>query len=328
LVVERTTMLQPPDMTVFIAGGGVNPASPPPNAPVVPDRLVPAKGVWKFGGRVGDLAKDGARWMYFRPLGSVVIAVLIISVATIPLAHEYGLLANRKWLWLWLALFAVDYIIRAVAKGRARDRENAEVTRVHGSVAGSIDSLTQKMLASPDHRLSQEEGKNLAAGLLHRIKDYAECILPKLDKGDLRVTLAVPWNDGDKDCLRVWCYDQTYPDRRWTTLPLPDYADQALPGSPAAFVTRRMQIIEDVTKIEGPHGFRGQSFRSVLSMPIFAAGPDGTCLGVVNIDATKPRYFTRDLVERKVYPLVAPSLNLLGLVLLLKREGSDYAFGS
>ena len=199
---------------------------------------------------------------------------------------------------------------------------------MHGSVAGSIDSLAQKMMASPDQRLSQEEGKNLAAGLLHRIKEYAECILPKLEDGNLRVTLAVPWFDGEKDCLRVWCYDQTYPDRRWTTLPLPNRAQDALPGSPAAYVTRRMQIIDDVSKITGPHGFRGQNFRGVLSIPIFAAGPEGTCLGVVNIDATKPKYFTRDKVEQKVYPLVAPSLNLLGLVLLLKREGAEYAFGS
>jgi hypothetical protein len=294
----------------------------PPRCPT------PTESIKALGGKMGGLAKDGVRWMYFRPVGSILVAAIIVSVAVIPLAHEYGLLESRKWLWGWLGLFAFDYVRRTVARGRARDRENAEVTRVHGSVAGSIDSLTQKMLSSPDQRLSQEEGKNLAAGLLHRIKDYAGCILPKLENGGLRVTLTVPWNDGDRDCLRVWCYDQTYPDRRWTTLPLPDRADEALPGSPAAFVSRRMQIIDDVSKIQGPHGFRGQNFRSVLSLPIFAAGLEGACLGVVNIDATKPKYFTRDLIEQKVYPLVAPSLNLLGLVLLLKREGSDYAFGS
>jgi hypothetical protein len=274
------------------------------------------------------LAEGSARWMYFRPVGSVLVVLLVILVAGIPLAHEYGLLGSRVWLWVWFGLFAVEYVRQAVATGRARDAESAVVTRVHGSVAGSIDTLAQKMLASPDQRLSQEEGKNLAAGLLHRIKDYAECILPKLEDGGLRVTLAVPWVHNGKGCLRVWCYDQTYPDRRWTTLPLPAAGDDPLPGSPSAFVTHRMQIIDDVSTIQGPHGFRGQSFRSVLSLPIFAAGPDGACVGVVNIDSTKPHYFKSDKVERKVYPLVAPSLNLLGLVLLLRREGSEYAFGS
>jgi hypothetical protein len=195
-------------------------------------------------------------------------------------------------------------------------------------VAGSIDSIAQKVMAAGDHRMDHEETRALAVGLLHRIRDYSCCVLPNAEDAGLRVTLAVPIHDESRDYLKVWCYDQTYADRQWTRLPLPPPGERPLPGSPAAFVSHRLQIINDIWAIEGAHAFRGKAFRSVLSIPINAGGPSGACIAVLNMDATVPAYFNSQLVERELYPLVAPALGLLGLVLLLRRKGVDYEFGS
>ena len=90
-------------------------------------KATPTETVLAFGGKVRGIAEGGAKWVYFRPLGSVLVATLVGLVAVIPIAHEYKLLENRKWLWFWLALFVVEYIRQAASKGKARDRENAQV---------------------------------------------------------------------------------------------------------------------------------------------------------------------------------------------------------
>lgn len=313
-------------MTVTVSGG-VNP-SPSQPGPGEPESGSEVAGFDKphAGGALRS-AKFAASRVYHIAFGEIVVVVIGIAVGAIPLFHEYGLLAASWWLAIWLILYVIQQVHERYSRGKAREGEVRKVARIHGSVAGTIDSIAQKVMAAGDYRIDHDETRALAVGLLHRIKDYACCVLPNAEDAGLRVTLAVPIRDDGRECLKVWCYDQTYADRQWTKLALPSSGERPLPGSPAAFESHRLQIINDIWAIEGAHAFRGKAFRSVLSIPINSGGPSGTCIAVVNMDATIPAYFNTELVEEELYPLVAPALGLLGLVLLLRRKGVDYEFG-
>ena len=99
------------------------------------------------------------------------------------------------------------------------------------------------------------------------------------------------------------------------------------PGSPAAYHDGGMQIIADIRKVPGPASARARPYISVLSIPLPAKGLDGKPLAVVSVDADEPDFFDSEQVMERIYPLVTPVVNALGLVLLSRRKkGNAYEF--
>jgi hypothetical protein len=263
----------------------------------------------------------------FVAIGVGVIPVVMGAVAMMP---DRRLIRPDLWLVAWILCFLTKEGTGAYKRGKRRESEAARFDAIHSSVAATVDRIAHKLIASTDRRFDVKTAETLIISLLHRIKEYAQSILPNSEEANLRVTLAVRWNDpanDDRPSLRVWCYDQPYASSNWTTLPLPLAGEEPLPGSPAAFVNKTIQVIHDVTLIPHPNKFRGP-YRSVLSLPVTSGGPSGQPLAVVNIDAQPTNYFVSDFVERVVYPKVAPAINLLGLVFLLIEPGAKYEFGN
>jgi hypothetical protein len=99
------------------------------------------------------------------------------------------------------------------------------------------------------------------------------------------------------------------------------------PGSPAAYLNGGMQIIADIRKVPGPASTQTRPYISVLSIPLPAKGSDGKPLAVVSVDADEIDFFNSEEVMERVYPLVAPVVNAIGLVLLSRRKkGNPYEF--
>lgn len=320
-------------MTVFISGGVNPPNSPPPPPEKPPRRFTPvATTLGALGTATRGTTRLG-RWLYRQAVGDVFMVATTIALASIPLLHSYHVPVLDKiiWVWIWFFLFLIKTLRDLYTKGKITQVGESHVLEVHSAVAGSVESIAGKLTSSTDKSLGEEQTKALCAGLLHRIKDYVRYALKAKDEVRLRVTLAVPWRAPSETGplnLRVWCYDQTYEDRRWTTLALPTGSETPLPGSPSAYVTGRTQIISDVHEIVTPHSFRDRRFRSVLSVPVHMEGPGGLPIAVVNIDATVPDFFQAKRVEEVVLPLIAPAVTLLGLVLTLRRKESKYVFGN
>jgi hypothetical protein len=233
-------------------------------------------------------------------------------------------------MWGWLIIFGVKTLVwDRYLNGLFADNSRDRMARIHGAVAGSIDSLAQRIVGSADRRLSHEAAHSLCIGLLHRIQDYACAELCTDEDVRLRVTLAVPIYPSYSDspiALRVWCYDQPYDDRGWTELPI--YGEGGLPvsGSPMAFTSGNPQVIADIHEDPSWKALKlnKRAFRSVLSIPV-RAGPNGQSLAVVNIDATEPNLF-KEASVLKLLPVIAPTVNLVGLVLLNRRPGQEYEF--
>jgi hypothetical protein len=268
-----------------------------------------------------------------RALGILIsLAVAFIPVFTgiVALMPHQELLRPERWLIAWILCYLVEKGAAAYRRGKRREAETARFDAIHASLAATVDRIAHKLVASPKRLFDIRTAETLIISLLHRIKEYAKNLLPHTDRTELRVTLAVPWDDpklSNRRCLRVWCYDQPYASANWTSLPLPLAGEDPLPGSPSAFVKNSIQIIHDVTTIPQPNKFRGP-YRSVLSLPVSSGGPGGQCLAVVNIDASERNYFNSDIVDRVVYPKLAPALNLLALVFLLIEPGATYEFGN
>jgi hypothetical protein len=265
-----------------------------------------------------------ARAMYRAQIGDVLRRSFPLAVGGIAILHEYDLLASRWWMWGWLGLFALTQVSEYYLAGLAADRFRFGLDQVHGSFAGSIDNLTRQLVLDPNRRLDETACKAICVGLLSRIKRYVTHMLNPDGGNRIRVTIAVPLPcaAGTKtDNLRIWCYDETYPDRRWTTLPV------ASKGAGEAFATGLIQTIDDIRTVLDAPGREHREFRSVVSVPVEAGGPSGTPLAVINVDSTVVGFFTPDHVKR-ILPSIAPAINVIALALLTRSEGADYAFHS
>jgi GAF domain-containing protein len=225
----------------------------------------------------------------------------------------------------WLLLFVALEVSNLYLQGLARDSTTKAVDNVHGSFAGSIDSLTQQIMQSPTRCLSEEASKMLCIGLLARIRNFAQHRLVSTDGNRLRVTLTVPIAEnapGDPKitALRTWCYDEPYQDRRWTRLRLD------LQGAPKAYATGTIQVIDDLLTLAERADEHERPYRSIASLPVKAGGPSGKTLAVVNIDSTLPSFFNVERVKH-LLPIISPAINVIALVILTRDEAA-YAFNS
>jgi hypothetical protein len=204
-----------------------------------------------------------------------------------------------------------------------------QLASVNSSFGGAILEVGRRVVLSRTRRLSDDAAEHLCKEVLQRIRDLTALVLDIRDRPRLRATLSVPVarvRGGPVDALRVWCYDQTHGDRNYTTLPLRTDAGPT-PGSPAAYLSGEAQIILDVRAVPDVGARpRRHPYRSIVSIPLAAKGADGMPLGVVNLDAGEPGFFTPEIVAERILPFVSPAVNAIGLVLHLRRTEAPYGF--
>jgi hypothetical protein len=263
------------------------------------------------------------------------------AITLIPTAQAFSGTEKKGWLPeivrgfddpAWLAPFILGLVLlvplQHYHEGAPTRRVLRALARVNGSFAGSLWSFGDKTDATQKRKLDDTQCEAMCAALLHRIRDFTAVAL-RVDSTRLRATLAVPYSTtgGTIDSLRVWCYDETHGDRGFTVIPV-TMDGKVAPGAPAAYLTGAVQIIADILEVRGrPPTQRKLPYRSIVSIPLPARGPDGKPLAVVSIDADEPDFFDPSDVAEDVHPLVSPVVNAIGLVLLSRRKkGQPYEF--
>jgi hypothetical protein len=259
-------------------------------------------------------------WHVARPLRWVSGAAIFL----IPIGADFEGIDDFRWVWGVATAGLVYSVLRAYEGGAPFTRFMLRVGRINGSFAGSLDAFGQKLQSGKQFRINDSQCEHLCAALLHRIKDFTALAYGVGDTPRLRATLAVPVGN-PVDALRIWCYDETHQDRGHTRLPL-EVNGVLAPGAPAAYYSGQLQVISDVGEVPGPATARALPYRSILSIPVAAVGPDGRPLAVVNIDADVENFFEIQDVVIRVMPLVSPVVNMIGLVLLSRRQGAPYVF--
>ncbi len=212
------------------------------------------------------------------------------------------------------------------------ERDVDAIAAAFYSLGGGIQRLNEA-LRQGKGKLRDEHCRSVCGGLLARIFDIAVAVMPQERGVRLRVTLAVPIitagvpngkgasppEGGEPECLRVWCYDRTHGDSRWSALPLDG------PGAGEAYRLNEVAYIPDVVKLPASAVTRGRPFRSVVSFPV-TGRPDGRPLAVVNIDSSEPDYFDSPLIAARLRPLILPGVQAIGLAIQARKEGELYVF--
>lgn len=285
-------------------------AAPAPNAVVPARRATDSPQWWKKKWRAARDTRMGSVFDVAVPLGVAILAGL----------SGFGIVTGKYWAAIWLASYLGAEIYQRYQRGGAIQAFANSVERVNGSIAGIVDTFALTLRNSHDQRVGEDQSRHICVSLLARIRDYAGLALKPADDLQLRVTLAVPYSSvggGPVDSVRIWCYDQPYSNRRWSTFAM------ELPGAPEAFRAGKPQVIDDVNALIQELGIdlgHHRDYASVACLPVVAGGLNGTKLAVVNIDAKTPNFFNEDALVHQLLPLVAPVVNLIALVLLMRRE--------
>lgn len=237
--------------------------------------------------------------------------------------QAFGVTTSLWWAFSAIGLLAGERVLARFRRGSALYQLVQSIRGINTSFAGNLDSVLAELLRDPGTRLSESRSKALCVGLLSRMRRYAELAMGCDSSRPLRATLAVPVGHHETvEFLRTWCYDEPYHDRRWTRMPL------GLEGAPAAFQTGKVQVLADVHRVDGIEDADRRPYRSVVSIPVRAGGPNGRALAVVSLDSRAPDFFRETLVEDTLIPMIQPVVNTLALVLALRKPGESYEFGS
>jgi hypothetical protein len=255
-------------------------------------------------------------------VGEAVELALPAAVAVLGVLQAFGMIESWWWAGALIGLLVFERFVVRYRRGSALYQLLGKVRRVNTSFAGNLDDVLLAVLRSRQAGLSEETSHRLCVGLLHRLRHFAELALSTGEP--LRATLAVPLVDEHNRpvALRVWCYDEPYHDRRWTRL------DITLEGASAAFRTGDVKIITDIRHVAGIDRPEHRPYKSVVSIPVRAGGPNGATLAVVSIDAKDPEVFREEDVLEKLIPMIQPVVNTLAVVLALRQPGAAYEFGS
>jgi hypothetical protein len=267
------------------------------------------------------------RWLDERRHGFVLRTVAGLIVLGVPAAQNFKLIEDRGWLGLFFASAILLVPLTHYHQGAPASRLARRLAEINGTFAGTIELLRTKLLLANGRKLQNEQCEMLCVALLHLIRDYTALALQVGERPTLRATLAVPVASspgGPVDAVRVWCYDRPPEARGHTRIPL-EKDGMPVPGSPAAYLLGRMQVITDLHELPPAQLGKKAPYRSILSIPLSARGNDGRPLAVVNLDADVPGFFKPEEVVARVWPFISPALNTLGLVLTM-RKGGDYVF--
>ena len=245
-----------------------------------------------------------------------------VIVGFIGIAQAFGVIRSWGWAVAAAVLLVLDVVLVQFRRGSALRTLMTSFRRASGEYAGQLDTIIMRLKARPSRTFSESDCKTLCVGLLSRLHDFAEVSLGDEAHGKLRATLAVPLeNEQSKPyAVRVWAYDRPYPERRWTRLPF------GLVGAPRAFELGRVEIIPDLHLVTGISHANDRPYRSVVSIPVKAGGPDGATLAVVSLDCMAPNFFQKERVKQELVPIVQHLVNTIALVLTLRKPGEPYEF--
>lgn len=230
------------------------------------------------------------------------------------------------------SLFVVSAMLLKHSRAAEHDQATADLARIrsglrsaNAALAGSFEDIACALDRQASKRvgLTEERSKTMCIAMLARIRTLAHLALgTESDRQRLRVTLAVPIRESETVvALQVWCYDQTYADRRFTRM------DILWDGAPEAFRRRATAIIEDLNTLDTPAAKEGRSFRSVVCYPIRPRNSNGLePLGVVSINAEEEGFFTLDRQSR-LNTYIQPVVQGLGIPLASRYSNEKYKFG-
>jgi hypothetical protein len=243
-------------------------------------------------------------------------------VGVIGIVQAFGLIEHWGWGIAAAGLLGIELVVVRFRRGSALRALLERFSTATGEYAGQLDTILVRLSRSPDRAFSENACKTLCTGLLSRLRDFADIAFGGEGEGKLRATLAIPLRNGQGNvtAVRVWAYDRPYPERRWTLLPI------GLVGAPRAFELGRIEIIPDIRLVTGINNAEQRPYRSVVSIPVKAGGPEGATLAVVSLDSNVPNFFHRESVVQKLVPMALPLVNTIALVLALRRPGEPYEF--
>ena len=254
-------------------------------------------------------------------LGRAFSWLVTAVVAVFPLVREYYKpLEDQKWLFGWLGLFVVQAAAESIRKGSADVRVQEKLGAISDALGGTIERFQTALFGNAKRQLDETKAKEVMSRVLQRIREIAEIGFDIPESCRVRVTVARPEIDKltkQVTALKVWCYDDDHTDAQYSRIPM------GLPGAPAAYETRAMQIIEDVHTIAG---YEDRKFRGVLSIPVHAAGLEGNPVAVVSIDVSATDFF-RDPPAGRVVRLMSPALHMVAFVLGSIKEKAGNAPG-
>lgn len=275
-------------------------------------------------------------YVYSGPLGNLLRIGIVIAIGVAPVAHDFGYMHRRRWLFLWAAVYGARETLVWWLGGEARLNLTKRIARINRDLGGAIDALARRVVPPGSLKkpawLTEEQSHNACMSLLARILEFTLNEYPSVEPSDVRVTLAVPLHAPgmtQPTSLRIWCYDRPHDDSHWTEFPLPAHKGE-LPyaGAPDAFISNEVRIVPDIRTVLGIPGVENRRYRSIVSVPVTAGGPSGRPCAVVNIDAAAENFFSEDAVWERILPLATPILSSISLVLRLRMPGVPYTFGN
>lgn len=280
----------------------------------------------------GRMLKSAVLWMDQRRLLGLTRFILAVLLFAIPAAADFSVLTAWGW-WIGAVacaiIFGVLEFYQARLDGTTLDRVTNRIAAIQGAFAGGLNDIRSAVIESRGRRLSHEQCRSLCVGFLHGVRDYAAAAFQVASRPHLRATLLVPVQDpatGQVVALKVWAYHESPLGRRNTEVPL-RVNGIVVPGAPRAYVRREVDFITDVHDVTEVPGSPQRPYRAIVSFPLDASDPTtGDPLAVVCIDADEPGFFDGETTLGKPYPLIAPALNALGLVLALRNRGRGYEF--
>lgn len=238
------------------------------------------------GARAVQWIDDRGLWIVYFPLvygvGIALYAMpVLVSVDMIPL----------WWLIVLLPFSALSLWLRNGQKLREvkeASRVNAEDDRVTLETVGNIRALLNDCVnRTSSRKVAAEFSKAMERHQMQFLKSAIDKLRSR--HGLASVTLRASWMTRDGDELVLRCFDILAPERRTTRrLPIRD----GVPGAPAACLLGRPTVIDDTNDAVVKEWFpdsHPRPYRCILSVPV--EDGKGRCVGVLNVDANKPRVF-------------------------------------
>jgi hypothetical protein len=282
---------------------------------------VTSSAVVKTGSR-GRWLKTKLHSLSRKSLGESLLSAVGLAVLVVGGLSGFGLLTGKKWGATWLLLFTAERVGAKYLSGDKVREFSDSIERVNSAIAGTIDDYSAFLKSSHDGKLGESQAHSLVCKLLARVTELTALAYQLGPSARVRATFAVPHVKGGVSGVRVWCYDQPYQNRRWS------FFAYGTEGAAAAYKSGAIQVIKDVNELlsEGNTNGGRREYRSVASVPVFNGGPNGTKLGVINVDIPVADFFTAESILQQLRPLIAPAANLIGLFLVNIRQGERYEF--
>jgi hypothetical protein len=177
------------------------------------------------------------------------------------------------------------------------DRQAAQQRVLDRTAAGTLKQLQALALNCPDRNSLD----TIQASTLSVIVDKTEqfCLEPAND-GIISANFMVA--DNNAQILRLKVFDRQRADRLHVDVPFGN------PGAGVAISTRKTVYVRDVTIPDLRPYFRAEApYRSILSIPVYCAH---CCIGVVNVDSTKPDGFRR---QSELVDHLRPYVEMIGM---------------